>query len=135
MLPSMVARNRGHIVNMGSIAGAYAYKGGNVYGASKAFVDQFSLGLRSDLLGTNVRVTNILPGLVGGTEFSNVRFHGDDTVAADVYENCTPLTPEDVARSVLWVIQQPEHMNINRLEIMPTCQAPAGLSVYKEGER
>ena len=131
LLPRMVERNKGHIINMGSTAGLHAYKGGNVYGASKAFVDQFSMSLRADLLGTRVRVTNLIPGLVGGTEFSNVRYHGDAQKAEEVYQDCEPLSAEDIARSVRWVVEQPEHMNVNRLEIMPTCQAPAGLAVHK----
>jgi NADP-dependent 3-hydroxy acid dehydrogenase YdfG len=128
----MVNRNSGYIINLGSTAGNYAYKGGNVYGASKAFVDHFSISLRSDLLGTQVRVCNLVPGLIGGTEFSNIRFHGDLDTAASVYENCQPLKPQDIAESVRWVLSQPDHVNINSLEIMPVCQAPAGLSVYKD---
>ena len=132
LLPNMVERNSGHVINIGSTAGSHAYKGGNVYGASKAFVDQFSAGLRSDLLGTMVRVTNVVPGLAGGTEFSDVRYHGDQRQAQEVYRGCEPLTAQDIARSVCWVAQQPEHMNVNRLEVMPTCQASAGLAVHKE---
>lgn len=132
VLPKMVDRNSGYIINLGSSAGSYAYKGGNVYGASKAFVEHFSISLRSDLLGTKVRVCNLVPGLVGGTEFSNIRFHGDDSTAAAVYQDCEPLTPEDIAESVRWVLAQPEHVNINSMEIMPVCQAPAGLAVDKK---
>jgi 3-hydroxy acid dehydrogenase/malonic semialdehyde reductase len=95
VLPGMVARDRGHVVNIGSTAGRWPYPGANVYGATKAFVDQFSLNLRADLLGTKVRVTVIDPGMVGGTEFSNVRFHGDDARAAQVYERTDPLTADD----------------------------------------
>ena len=131
ILPKMVERNSGYIINLGSAAGSYAYKGGNVYGASKAFVEHFSISLRSDLLGTKVRVCNLVPGLVGGTEFSNIRFHGDDDTAAAVYQGCEPLTPEDIAECVRWVLAQPEHININSMEIMPVCQAPAGLAVDK----
>ena len=131
LLPKMVKRNVGQIINVGSTAGLYAYKGGNVYGATKAFVDQFSAGLRSDLLGSNVRVTNIIPGLVGGTEFSDVRFHGDEQKAQDVYKGYQALSAEDIARSVQWVIEQPKHMNVNRLELTPTCQASGGLVVHK----
>ena len=93
ILPKMVERNSGYIINLGSAAGSYAYKGGNVYGASKAFVEHFSISLRSDLLGTKVRVCNLIPGLIGGTEFSNIRFHGDDDSAAALYQGCEPLTP------------------------------------------
>lgn len=131
ILPAMVERNKGHIINLGSIAGNYAYKGGNVYGASKAFVDHFTMNLRADLLGTRVRVTNLVPGLIGETEFSNVRFHGDNNAAEAVYANCDALTPNDIANSIEWIAGLPEHVNVNKLEIMPTCQAPAGLMVDK----
>ena len=131
VLPGMVERNKGHIINLGSSAGSYAYKGGNVYGASKAFVDHFTMNLRADLIGKKVRVTNLAPGLVGETEFSYVRFNGNAEKAEAVYESCDALTPEDVASSILWVATLPEHVNVNRLEIMPTCQAPAGLVVDK----
>lgn len=131
ILPTMRAANAGYVVNVGSTAGSYAYQGGNVYGASKAFVEHFTMGLRSDLLGSNVRVCHISPGLVKGTEFSNVRFHGDTQAVNRLYEGCEPLVPTDVAESVRWVLAQPEHVNINHLEIMPTCQAPAGLAVAK----
>ena len=122
VLRGMIARNRGHIINLGSTAGSYPYAGGNVYGATKAFVKQFSLNLRTDLLGTAVRVSNVEPGLCGGTEFSNVRYHGDDDY----------LTPEDIAETVLWIAERPAHMNINRIEIMPVAQASAGLAVKKK---
>jgi 3-hydroxy acid dehydrogenase/malonic semialdehyde reductase len=131
VLPGMVARDRGHIVNMGSVAGTWPYPGGNVYGATKAFVRNFSLNLRTDLLGTKVRVTNIEPGLVAGTEFSAVRFDGDQAKAANVYANTTPLTSEDVAETVRWVVTLPAHFNVNTIEIMPVVQAFAGLKVVK----
>lgn len=131
VLPGMVERNKGHIINIGSSAGSYAYKGGNVYGASKAFVDHFSMNLRADLIGKNVRVTNLAPGLVAQTEFSHVRFDGDTDAVDAVYADCDALTPADIAASVLWVAGLPEHVNVNRLEMMPTCQAPAGLAVDK----
>lgn len=131
VLPGMKKRNAGFIVNMGSIAGTYPYQGGNVYGATKAFVDQFSINLRTDLLGTNIRVCNLQPGMLGDTEFSLVRFHGDESAADAVYENCQPLKPEDVAEAVRWVVSQPAHVNVNRMEIMPTCQSPGGLAVSK----
>ena len=131
VLPGMVARNRGHVVNIGSTAGRWPYPGANVYGATKAFVDQFSLNLRSDLLGTKVRVTVVDPGMVGGTEFSNVRFHGDDVRAAQVYEKAEPLLPEDVAEAVHWVATLPPRVNVNSLELMPVGQAFAGLSVSR----
>jgi 3-hydroxy acid dehydrogenase/malonic semialdehyde reductase len=131
LLPDMVARDRGHVVNLGSIAGAYPYPGGHVYGASKAFVRQFTLNLKADLVGTNVRVTDIEPGLCGGTEFSEVRFGGDTAKAASVYQGTTPLTAEDIAEAVAWVIHLPKHVNINRIEMMPTCQAAAPLAVKR----
>ncbi|KGQ49017.1 malonic semialdehyde reductase [Gallibacterium anatis] len=132
VLPGMVGRNCGLIVNLGSIAGTYPYPGGNVYGGTKAFVKQFSLNLRADLVGTAIRVSNIEPGLCGGTEFSNVRFHGDDAKAAALYANVDYITPEDIANTVAWIAQCPPHMNINRIEIMPVAQAPAGLVVKKK---
>lgn len=130
-LPGMVERNRGHVFNLGSIAGRWPYAGGNVYGATKAFVRQFSLNLRADLLGTAIRVTDIEPGLCGGTEFSNVRFHGDDDKAAQVYANVQPLTAEDIADSIYWIATRPAHVNINTIELMPVAQSFAGLSVHR----
>lgn len=132
VLPGMVGRNRGHVINLGSIAGTYPYFGGNMYGATKAAVAQFSLNLITDLNKTKIRVTNIEPGLCGGSEFSNVRFHGDDARAAKVYENVEPLLPEDVAEAVYWAASQPAHVNINRIEMMPVAQAPGGLTVFKD---
>lgn len=134
VLPEMVARNHGQIINLSSIAGNYPYPGGNVYGGTKAFVTQFSLNLRADLAGTKIRVSNVEPGLCGGTEFSNVRFHGDDEKAAKVYENVQSVQPEDIANIVLWLNQQPEHVNINRIEVMPTAQSFNPLKVTKENE-
>ena len=131
ILPNMVAKNDGLIINISSTAGNYPYFGGNVYGATKAFVTQFSLNLRADLIGKNVRVTNIEPGLCGDTEFSNVRFHGDDERASKVYENVEFIRPQDISNMVLWLINQPKHININRLEVMPTAQTFAGLTVHK----
>lgn len=122
LLPRMVARGTGLVINLGSVAGAYPYPGGNVYGATKAFVDQFTLNLRADLVGTGVRATNIAPGMSGGTEFSNVRFKGDDSAAAKVYQGAMALTPEDVAEAAWWVASLPAHVNINGIEMMPTCQ-------------
>lgn len=131
ILPEMVERNTGHVINLGSIAGNYPYPGGNVYGGTKAFVKQFSLNLRADLAGTKVRVSNVEPGLCGGTEFSNVRFKGDDEKAAKLYENVDYVSPQDIANIVLWLNQQPEHVNINRIEVMPTAQTFAPLSVHR----
>ena len=130
VLPGMVARNSGHIVMLGSIAGNYPYRGGNVYCGTKAFVKQFALSLRADLLGKNIRVTNIEPGLAE-SEFSIIRFHGDKALAESVYEGTHPLTPEDIAETVFWVTHRPAHVNINRVEIMPVCQSPNGATVKK----
>lgn len=132
VLPGMVERNHGHIINIGSTAGSWPYAGGNVYGATKAFVRQFSLNLRTDLHGTAVRVTAIEPGLVGGTEFSNVRFKGDDGKAEKTYQNTVALTPEDVSEAVWWVSTLPAHVNINTLEMMPVTQSYAGLNVHRQ---
>ncbi|CAG8998298.1 MAG: NADP-dependent 3-hydroxy acid dehydrogenase YdfG [Candidatus Celerinatantimonas neptuna] len=131
-LPVMVNQNSGLIINMGSIAGTYPYPGGNIYGATKAFVKQFSLNLRTDLLGTKVRVTNIEPGLCGDTEFSNIRFKGDDKKVEQVYANVQYITPEDIANTVSWLVEQPEHLNFNRIEIMPVAQACGALSVHRD---
>jgi 3-hydroxy acid dehydrogenase/malonic semialdehyde reductase len=131
VLPGMVARNRGHVINMGSIAATYPYPGGNVYGASKAFVRQFSLNLRADLAGTKVRVTDIEPGLVGGTEFSKVRFRGDGDRAAKMYQGADALTPDDVAEAVYWVASLPPRVNINALEMMPVTQTFGPLPVHR----
>jgi 3-hydroxy acid dehydrogenase/malonic semialdehyde reductase len=130
VLPGMVARNRGHIVNLGSTAALYPYPGGNVYGATKAFVRQFSLNLRADLLGTRIRVSDIEPGLVGGTEFSVVRF-GDAQKAAKLYEGADALTPEDIAEAVHWVATLPARVNINSIEMMPVTQAFGPLAVHR----
>jgi 3-hydroxy acid dehydrogenase/malonic semialdehyde reductase len=132
VLPGMLARGRGHVVNIGSTAAEFPYPGGNVYGATKAFVRQFSLNLRADLYGTPVRVTDVEPGLVGGTEFSNVRF-GDDAKAAAVYEGADALTPEDIADAVHWVATRPARVNINTLQVMPVAQSFGPLRVHKPG--
>lgn len=132
LLPDMVKHNKGHIVNIGSVAGDYAYPGGNVYGASKAFVKQFSKNLKVDLNGTKVRVTNIEPGMVGDAEFSLVRFKGDKEKAQAVYDKTQPLLPKDIAASIVWALSQPPHVNINRLEIMPVCQSEAGFQIHRE---
>jgi 3-hydroxy acid dehydrogenase/malonic semialdehyde reductase len=123
ILPKMVEQNRGHVVNVGSTAGTYPYPGGNVYGATKAFVHQFSLNLRADLMKTAVRVTCVEPGMVMGTEFSAVRFHGDTAKAATVYQGVTALRPEDVADAVHYCVSCPPHMNVNVMELMPVDQA------------
>lgn len=133
ILPKMVAVNNGYIINLGSIAGNYPYPGGNVYGATKAFVRQFSLNLRADLAGTNIRVTNLEPGLCGGSEFSNVRFNGDQAKVDALYANVDYIRPEDIADIVLWLYQQPRHVNINSLEVMPTAQTFSPLKVSRNG--
>jgi 3-hydroxy acid dehydrogenase/malonic semialdehyde reductase len=131
VLPGMVARDRGHVINIGSTAGNWPYLGGNVYGGTKAFVHQFSLNLRADLQGTHVRVTVVEPGLTAGSEFSNVRFHGDDARAAQVYERTEPMTADDVAETVHWVATLPAHVNVNAIELMPVAQSFAGLAVAR----
>ncbi|MDT7726704.1 MAG: 3-hydroxy acid dehydrogenase / malonic semialdehyde reductase [Actinomycetota bacterium] len=130
-LPGMVERGRGHVINIGSIAGTYPYPGGNVYGATKAFVHQFSLNLRSDLHGTGVRVTCIEPGMVGGTEFSAVRFEGDQDKADAVYTGTEPLNADDIAESVYWTASLPAHVNVNALEIMPVVQSSGPLRIFR----
>jgi 3-hydroxy acid dehydrogenase/malonic semialdehyde reductase len=131
LLPAMVARGRGHVVNLGSIAGTYPYPGGNVYGATKAFVHQFSLNLRSDLHGTGVRVSCVEPGMSGGTEFSTVRFGGDQGKADAVYAGMQPLTADDVAEAVHWITSLPAHVNVNTIEIMPVAQSFAAFQVTR----
>ncbi len=132
ILPGMVERNRGTILNLGSVAGTYPYPGGHVYGGTKAFVKQFSLNLRADLVGKNIRVTDIEPGMVGGSEFSQVRFGGDKEKADAVYQGITPLSPEDIAEAAAWIVGLPPHMNVNRIEMMPTCQASAAFAVKRQ---
>lgn len=130
-LPGMVKRNSGHIVNIGSIAGTWPYPGGNTYGSSKAFVQQFSRSLRADLLGRSIRVTNIDPGLAE-TNFSVTRMKGDQERAENVYQNTQPLVAEDIADIVFWTTSVPKHVNINALEVMPTCQAWGPLNIDRE---
>lgn len=132
LLPDMVARGSGLVINIGSVAGRYPYPGGNVYGATKAFVEQFTLNLRADLVGTGVRATNLAPGLCGGTEFSNVRFRGNDEAAAKVYQGTTPLTAQDIANTAYWVATLPPHININQIEMMPTCQGFSPFNLKRE---
>lgn len=131
ILPGMVERKRGHIINLGSVAGNYPYPGGNVYAGTKAFVEQFSLGLRADLQGTKVRVTSIEPGMCE-TEFSLVRFGGDAARAAKIYEGVKPLSADDVAECIHWVAALPDHVNINILEVMPVQQAFNAFNVHRE---
>lgn len=132
-LPDMIARRRGHVVNLGSVAGTYPYPGGNVYGATKAFVHQFTLNLRSDLHGTGVRATCIEPGMACGSEFSLTRFGGDAARAAAVYQGMVALSPDDIAETVSWVVRQPPHVNVNVVELMPVAQSFAPFQVSREG--
>lgn len=153
VLPGMVERRRGHVVNLGSIAATWPYPGGNVYGATKAFVHQLSLNLRADLHGTGVRVTCIEPGMSGGTRlqcsgdevastqggragsgggFSTVRFHGDQAQADRLYAGAEPLTPDDVAEAVHWAVAQPAHVNVNTIELMPVAQSFGPLPVHRQ---
>jgi len=131
VLPGMIERNRGHIINMGSVAGTYPYPGGNVYGASKAFVKQFSNNLLTDLVHTRIRVTNIEPGL-SQTEFSIVRMHGDKGKADDIYKGTQPITGDDIAEIVHWVASVPAHININAVEVMPVCQSCGPFVIHRD---
>jgi 3-hydroxy acid dehydrogenase/malonic semialdehyde reductase len=130
-LPGMVERKQGHVINLGSVAANYPYPGGNVYGGTKAFVKMFSLNLRADLVGTPVRVTCIEPGMCSGTEFSNVRFKGDDQKAGQVYTGVKALSADDVAEAIFWSATLPSHMNINVLELMPVQQAFNPFNVHR----
>ncbi|MEO7031755.1 MAG: SDR family NAD(P)-dependent oxidoreductase [Herbaspirillum sp.] len=131
LLPAMVTRGSGLIINIGSTAGTYPYPGGNVYGATKAFVKQFTNNLRADIVGTGVRATNIAPGMVGGTEFSNVRLKGNDVAAAKVYEGADALTANDIADTAYWIATLPAHININYIEMMPTCQGFSSFTIKR----
>jgi 3-hydroxy acid dehydrogenase/malonic semialdehyde reductase len=128
----MVARGRGHVINLGSVAGTYPYPGGNVYGGTKAFVRQFSLAIRSDLHGTGVRVTCVEPGMAE-TEFSVVRYDGDRAKADAVYAGMQPLTADDVAESIHWAATLPPHVNVNTIELMATAQSFAAFQVDRAG--
>lgn len=129
LLPQLIA-NKGAIINMSSVAATYPYSGGNAYGGSKAFVSQFSLGLRADLHGTGVRVTSIEPGMAE-TEFTLVRTHGDQSASDKLYQGAAPMTAEDIADAMFWVATLPPHLNINRLELMPVSQSFAGFQVAR----
>ena len=129
LLPLLVER-KGAIINISSVAGVYPYPGGNAYGGSKAFVSQFSLGLRSDLHGTGVRVTTIEPGMAE-TEFTLVRTHGDQPASDKLYSGANPMTADDIADTIFYVATLPPHLNINRLEIMPVTQSVAGFQVHR----
>ena len=132
LLPGMVARNRGHIINIGSTAGAWPYPGGNVYGGTKAFVEQFSRNLRSDLLGTRVRVTCLAPGMAE-TEFSLTRFKGDADRAAQVYAGTEKLTADDIAGIIYWIAGLPAHVNVNALEVMSIDQSWGPFAIHRSG--
>lgn len=129
LLPTLIER-KGAIINLGSVAGRYAYTGGNAYGATKAFVQQFSAGLRSDLHGSGVRVTSIEPGMVE-TEFTLVRTEGNQAASDSLYNGMQPMTAEDIAATILWVATLPPHLNINTLELMPVNQSLAGFQVAR----
>ena len=131
LLPTLIAR-RGAIINISSTAARYPYAGGNAYGGTKAFVSQFSLGLRADLHGTGVRVTAIEPGMAE-TEFTVVRTHGDQAASDALYGGAHPMTAEDIADTLYWVASLPSHININRIELMPTSQSFAGFQVHRAG--
>jgi serine 3-dehydrogenase len=131
MLPTLIER-RGAIINISSTAANYPYTGGNVYGGTKAFVSQFSLGLRSDLHGTGVRVTTLEPGMAE-TEFTLVRTHGDQTASDALYKGANPMTAQDIAETIFWIATLPPHLNVNRLEMMPVSQSFAGFQVAREG--
>ena len=130
LLPTLIAR-KGALINISSTAAIYPYSGGNAYGGSKAFVSQFALGLRSDLHGTGVRVTTIEPGMAE-TEFTVVRTHGDQTASDKLYTGANPMTADDIAEAIFWVANLPPHLNINRLELMPTSQSFAGFQVHRD---
>jgi 3-hydroxy acid dehydrogenase/malonic semialdehyde reductase len=130
VLPKMRERNQGYIINIGSVAGNWPYPGGNVYGATKAFVKQFSLSLRADLLGSAVRVTNLEPG-IAETEFSLVRFKDDQGLSDQVYQNTIALSAEDIANTIWWLVNTPPHVNVTTMEVMPTQQATGPLAIYR----
>ena len=130
LLPTLIAR-RGTIVNISSTAASWPYPGGNVYGGTKAFVSQFSLGLRADLHGTGVRVTALEPGMAE-TEFTLVRTHGDQAASDALYSGAKPMTADDIADAIFWIANLPPHVNVNRLELMPTSQSFAGFNVARD---
>ncbi|TXH65192.1 MAG: SDR family NAD(P)-dependent oxidoreductase [Lysobacteraceae bacterium] len=130
LLPTLIAR-KGAVLNIGSVAGSYPYVGGNVYGGTKAFVAQFSLGLRCDLHGTGVRVTSIEPGMAE-TEFTLVRTSGDQTASDTLYKGAEPIAPEDIAETLFWIANLPPHLNVNRIEVMPVRQSFAGFQVSRD---
>ena len=130
LLPRLIER-RGALVNLSSISGSYGYRGGNVYGGTKAFVTQFSQNLRTDLHGTGVRVTSIEPGMAE-TEFTLVRTGGDQAASDQLYAGAHPITASDIAETIWWIATLPPHLNINRIEVMPVSQSAAGLQVHRD---
>lgn len=131
ILPGMIELSRGHIFNIGSVAGTYPYPGGNVYGASKAFVHEYTSELRLSLRGTSIRITSIEPGMVSGTEFSNVRLRDDDKVGK-VYEGIHAMSADDIAEAIYWSASLPPHVSINRLELMPVQQGFSSPQFHRE---
>lgn len=131
LLPAMVARGSGHVIHVGSVAGHFPYPGGHVYGATKAFVHQFTLSLKADLIGTGVRATVIEPGMVAGSEFSQVRFKGDQERATAIYADAQPLQPQDVAAAIAWVAGQPAHVDVTVLQLMPTDQGTGPIRMHR----
>ena len=134
VIPGMVRRGRGTVINLGSAAGEFPYPGANVYGATKAFVHQFTNNLNADLIGTGVRATSLEPGLAGGTEFSSVRFAGDSTRAASTYAGTEPLSAEDIADTVCWLASLPDHVTVTAMTMMPNCQSFAPLAVKRQSQ-
>ena len=131
ILPGMVERKKGHVINVGSMAGNWPYPGGNCYGATKAFVQQYSRNLRADVHGTGVKVSNVEPGF-SKTEFSLVRFKGDEDKSETLYEGTDHLTADDIADIILWLANTPKHVNVNTLEVMPICQSWGALPIHRD---
>ena len=131
LLPTLIAQ-KGAVINISSVAASYPYPGGNVYGGTKAFVAQFSLGLRSDLHGTGVRVTSVEPGMAE-TEFTLVRTNGNQTASDNLYKGANPMTAANIAETLFWIATLPSHMNINRIEMMPVNQSFSPFQVHREG--
>lgn len=131
ILPAMISSNRGHIINVGSIAGSWPYPEGNIYAATKAFVNHFSRLLKADLHGTGIRVTNIEPGLAE-TEFAEVRFKGDEQKAEEFYKNVNALSPEDIAEAIYWTATMPARVNVTSIEVMPTVQNWGSFRIHKD---
>lgn len=131
LLPGMIERDCGHIINVGSVAGQYPSPGNAIYGATKAFVDRFSTNLRADLLGTPIRVTEIVPGMVSDTEFSSIRHKGDQSKVDAFYAGTATLTADDIADAIHWAVTRPPHVNIDTIHLMPVCQAFGPLAIHR----